>query len=89
VDIQINKTGIILEGDDSGWYVRVEPASENVKYDLDYSGSYLILIFNTLDDNDPNGEGFDSWVENFESLKGYFQESSWKVKWLKETPNPL
>ena len=75
IDIQFYKIGLILEGEEKGWYVCVEKDREN-------TGGYLILTFNTLNIKDKNRIGFDSWVENFEALQSYFQESSWKIKWL-------
>ena len=75
VDIQFDKIGLILEGEEKGCYVCVEEDHEN-------TGGYLILTFNTLNPKDKTRIGFDSWVENIEALQSYFQESSWKIKWL-------
>lgn len=75
MDIQINKIGLILEGNDKGWYVRIEDDTQN-------TGGYLIHTFNSLDLEDIDRQGFDSWVESIIDLEAYFQESSWKVKWF-------
>jgi len=73
--IEIGKTGLIIEGDDKGWYVFIEDDTQD-------SGGYLILTFNTLDLKDKSRQSFDSWVENFQDLETYFKEASWKVNWL-------
>lgn len=77
MDIKINKVGLIKEGLDKGWYVRIVEDFQN-------TGGYLIYTFNSLDSNDPKFLIYDSWVENLEDLKIYFDESSWCVEWLQE-----
>ena len=76
-EIEIGKTGLILEGVKKGWYVYIQD-------DCNDTGGFLILKFSSLDPD--NKIGFDDWVETFEDLQAYFQESSWKIKWLKEEP---
>jgi hypothetical protein len=72
-EIQIDKKGKITEGDNKGWFVRIE---SNRKDD-----SCLILISK---DSEFKGEGYDSWVENKSMLPLYFKESGWVVEWLKD-----
>lgn len=36
MDIRIDTTGIIIEGDDKGWYVRVEYDSDEIKETNNY-----------------------------------------------------
>lgn len=72
-DIQINKTGLVLAGDNMGWQVRVDDDSEN-------TGGFLVLT--SHDFSDPSAEAFDDWVEDEVALREYFKESGWIVKWL-------
>jgi len=69
----IGKVGVIKSGDDAGYQVKVVD-------DSCVSGGFFILISKNF--NDPNAEVFDSWVESYESLEGYFTESKWRINWL-------
>jgi hypothetical protein len=72
MDIQINKIGKIILGDDKNSFVKIIDDGEN-------TGGYLILTSKTIFFTDC----FDDWVENFESLKKYFEESNWEIHWMK------
>lgn len=72
--IKINVIGKILEGDNKGWYVRVEEDFEN-------TGGYLILVSERNDFL--STQGYDYWVEKYENLIGFFQESKWQIEWIK------
>ncbi|CCB91777.1 putative uncharacterized protein [Waddlia chondrophila 2032/99] len=78
MNIKINRIGLIKEGLDKGWYVRILDDFEN-------SGGYLIVIFNSLDSRNKKFQTFDSWVENFEDLCEYFKESSWDIQWYNDS----
>ena len=83
-DIRLNWIGKIVSGDDAGWFVKVVDAGKKP------GGSYLILTAD-IDIFDPKttpegSQGFDDWVENWESLEGYFAESKWVIEWLRHEP---
>jgi hypothetical protein len=69
--IPTGRKGRIVRGEHEGWYLTVEDDASN-------TGGYLILTSPKEDFE----QGFDSWVENKETLEKYFQESNWKIEWL-------
>ena len=70
--IKIGKKGKIIKGEELGNYILIQDDKEN-------SGGYLILLKDeTLD------RGFDYWVENYEMLEKFFDQSQWVVDWLKD-----
>lgn len=71
MNIQINRLGKILQGDEKGYYIKIID-------DLDNTGSFLILTFPDIDMK----KGFDNWVKDKRSLEGYFMESNWLIEWL-------
>lgn len=73
MEIKIGLVGRIVEGDDIGSYVKVLDDSQN-------TGGYLILTSAHQDMSD----GADNWVEDWDTLSRYFQESRWVVEWLQE-----
>lgn len=70
--IQVNKTGLIRSGDDTGNYVKVQELP-------DTPPSYLILMAH--DQEFTNGYG-DYWVEDHSALEEFFTESNWTIEWL-------
>lgn len=68
IDVRLNTSGRVVNGDYRGWTVRVEPDRP-----LPPCGYYVLI---TKDD-----EGYDDWVPDRESLDGYFLESGWDVDW--------
>uniref|UniRef100_A0AAU2V3R2 Uncharacterized protein n=1 Tax=Streptomyces sp. NBC_00003 TaxID=2903608 RepID=A0AAU2V3R2_9ACTN len=70
--IEIGKVGWIRSGDESGKFVKVNELPDSPP-------SYLILIAH--DREFKRGCG-DYWVEDFESLEGFFAEGAWVVEWL-------
>lgn len=74
MEVKYDVFGKITEGDHSGWYVKFIDDSENT------GGFYIYKI------KDLNGdEGFDTWLETENDVKGYIYESEWKIEWLDET----
>jgi hypothetical protein len=74
--IKTNVVGRILEGDNRGWYIKIQEDFEN-------SGGYLILVSD--DQNFLSDKGFDYWVEKYDNLIGFFEESNWKIEWINDT----
>ncbi|WP_087016514.1 hypothetical protein [Thaumasiovibrio subtropicus] len=70
--IKIGQVGTIISGDDAGFEVRILDDSES-------TGGYLICISRSF--NQKSSEGYDDWVEDYESLVGYFSESNWVIDW--------
>ncbi|CUI18070.1 conserved hypothetical protein (plasmid) [Candidatus Protochlamydia naegleriophila] len=71
-NIEINKIGKILKGDNENYYILI-------KEDFENTGGYLIYVSEDL--NFKSGNGFDYWVEKLENLVGFFEESKWEIKW--------
>jgi len=69
-NIIFNKIGKILEGDDTGYFIKIIN-------DIESTGGYLILISKDKSFK----SGFDSWVENKKMLEKYFEESHWSIDW--------
>ncbi len=73
-DVKVNKLGKILQGKHKNWYIFV-------KDDFEESGGFLILLSKDADIDRP-GEGYDSWAEDFSTVKKIFQECDWQVDWM-------
>ncbi|MFJ1645775.1 hypothetical protein [Streptomyces sp. NPDC088258] len=69
--IEIGKIGRISSGDDSGKFVKIQELHDDPP-------SFLILM--AYDSEFKNGCG-DYWVEDYDSLKGFFTESQWEIQW--------
>ncbi len=69
--IKIGVVGRIESGDDQGKFVKVQELA-------DEPPSYLVL---TAADDAFMTEGGDEWVEDFESLRQFFEEARWVVSW--------
>lgn len=67
--IKLNTIGKILQGDNSGFYVKIVP---------DDNGSFLVLLKPSLETD----EGFDDWVQSMELLDDYIVQSKWVIEWL-------
>lgn len=70
--IQFGKVGHIRSGDEAGMYVKVQELPDSPP-------SYLVLMAHDADFKEGYG---DYWVEDRESLEGFFAESGWAVDWL-------
>ncbi len=70
----ISVVGSVLNSNKAGHEVRIEDDTEN-------TGGYL--IFERWSGSDgPNGEGwFDSWVPDESSLKQFFIDNGWQIRW--------
>ena len=71
--VKLDTIGKILEGDQVGWYVKVE-------YDT-ASGGYYIYQFKNKVEQNGLGEAYDDWLESLEDVQGYFEESDWNIDW--------
>lgn len=72
VEIRFGEVGVILSGDHQGWQVKILDDTES-------TGGYLICTSPNFADS--TSEAFDDWVEDYDSLKGYFVESNWRIDW--------
>ncbi len=70
--IKIGQVGTIISGDEAGFEVIIIDDSEN-------TGGYLICTLRSF--KQKSSESYDGWVEDYESLVGYFLESNWVVDW--------
>lgn len=73
MQVKYNIFGKIMEGENSGWYVKIVDDSKE-------SGGFYIYEFKDINGDD----GFDTWLETENDVKGYIYESEWKIKWLDE-----
>ena len=69
--IKPGQKGRIVKGDAQGWYVMIQD-------DTASTSRYLVLTAKAVDFQD----GFDDWVEDWDTLQRYFQEAEWEVAWL-------
>ncbi len=70
--IKFDIYGQIQRGENVGWYVKfVDDTKE--------TGGFYILLDSDI--YDPNAEGYDSWLETFEDVNGYCDESNWVINW--------
>ncbi len=72
-ELKIETFGKVLEGEMKGWYIFVQDDNKN-------TGGYLILYSTSLDP--AISKGFDDWVEDYKSLKQYFEEAKLRVQWF-------
>ena len=70
MEIKVGEVGKIVAGQESGRYVKVIDDRAN-------TGGFLILTAAASDMRD----GFDSWVEDGEMLRRFFEEAGWIVEW--------
>jgi hypothetical protein len=68
--IQLGKIGLIIAGDDAGWYVKIID-------DTASTGGFYISTSEYADMK----TGFDSWVCTMENLESFFVESNWEIDW--------
>jgi len=61
-NIKLNTQGIITDGEYRGWYIYIQE-------DLENTGGYYVFFEKTLE---KDSEGYDAWMEDFNSLKKYF-----------------
>ena len=71
-NIEIDKLGKIKQGSYANWFVKVVDDTNGT------TGGYYINIIKGVD---LGMEAYDDWVENLESLEGYFEEVNWEVDW--------
>jgi hypothetical protein len=73
-DIKLNTVGKIVGGDNLGWFILIE-------HDPDGTGGYYIYQ-SPIREVKSSSEGFDDWLEKYEDIDGYFEESGWEINWL-------
>ncbi len=71
--VLFGKLGKILEGDDAGFFIKIE-------HDTTNTGGYY--IYQSKDKDFKGPDSFDAWVETIENLHGFIKESNWKIKWF-------
>lgn len=71
-NLVLNVVGKILSGRETGFFVKVQ-------HDLDDTGGYYIFTSRHSDFKGP--ETFDAWVESYDDVVAFFQESKWLVEW--------
>jgi len=77
--IRLSTPGKIIKGIYSGWYIYIESLY----------GGYLILLSN-MNNFEGNGkttkiqgsQGYDNWVENYQSVELTFEINEWEVEWV-------
>jgi hypothetical protein len=69
--IRIGIVGRIESGDDQGKFVKIQELPDDPP-------SYLVL---TAADEHFETNGGDEWVEDFTSLKQFFDEAKWVISW--------
>jgi hypothetical protein len=72
-DIPLSTLGRITQGKEAGRVVEVLDDRHN-------TGGFLIF---TYADEERSPEVFDCWVETHKDIDVFFQESDWKVNWLR------
>lgn len=70
-EIEYERTGKIVSGDDAGMFVRISPEDPG-------SGGFLILTSPSMDFK----TGSDDWVSDVQHLRAYFEASRWDIEWL-------
>ena len=73
MEIRINEIGRILEGENADLLIKIvatHPSDEDTNY----------LIFEWSDTD--NTKNWDNWVETYEDVCKYFQDSHYKIEWL-------
>ena len=71
--IKLDTFGKIIEGDDSGGFVKIEKVPE--------SRTGAFYIFQCSERTFTSQPVYDAWVEDMESLNQFFLDSKWKVDW--------
>ena len=71
--IKLGTVGKIVFGDNTGDYIKIEEDSKN-------TGGFLIHRSASVDFKLAG----DDWVENKDHLRRYFEESRWRIEWLKD-----
>lgn len=72
-DIKIGVVGKILAGDDLGCWLRIDDDSSN-------TGGFLVHVSKDSGFMDSG----DDWVESYDVLREYFEESNWEIDWASE-----
>ncbi|SDM87670.1 hypothetical protein [Actinomyces ruminicola] len=67
MEIPVGITGRILDGEYAGWEIEV-------MYDAEGTGGYYVFLTH-------GEEGYDDWVEDSDSVRGYFEEANWPIDW--------
>lgn len=73
MQVKYGVLGKIKEGNNLGWLVKFID-------DREHTGGFYINEFKDVEGK----EGFDTWLETEDDVKGYVNESEWIIEWLTE-----
>ncbi|WP_077002995.1 hypothetical protein [Variovorax sp. KK3] len=76
MEIKLGEIGKIVGGQELGHYVKVVDDGPN-------TGGFLVV---TSTDSDMQ-DGFDSWVEDMQTLQRFFEEAGWVIDWSSDLPH--
>ena len=73
MELKYGILGKISGGKNFGWFVKFID-------DREHTGGFYIYEFKDVEGK----EGFDTWLETENDVKGYINENEWIIEWLTE-----